>query len=213
MVFTVIELALLRFTSWSPGSHLLGIRLVPARTHESFVDRIWEGRVPFVARRLKERESWLRIAAGTLMLNEASKSLIRWTMWTPPVPLFGHQTTETMGAVVAMGGGVIEALIAVSLLGVSVRAALIGIPYYALQLVSAVWSWSLWSDWAGEMMVRRRAYQNLPVRPGEVDMVQSFAAILTVGGALLMLVILALTIPRLLRGARTTIEPNAPAVL
>jgi len=201
LAFAIVELALLRFAAWSPGCVLLGVRLVPGRGYGSAADRIWEGHMPYVSRQLKLRESWFTLALGTWILNDATKSLIRWAMWNPPMPVFGYSTDEITGAIVSVAGGAIETAIAFELFRVSVRAVAIGIPYYAVHLVSAATSWRLWEAWAGEMVVRRRAYQGLPIRVGEVEQVQASAALLAVGAGVTMIVLLLIVLPRLRRRA------------
>jgi hypothetical protein len=42
----------------------------------------------------------------------------------------------------------------------------------AFQLASLVSSWRLWDEFGREMVTRRRAFQGLPVRDGEVDLLQ-----------------------------------------
>lgn len=201
LAYAIVELILLRFISWSPGCSLLGVRLVEARTYGSGADRIWKGRLPFVSRELKSRESWLTLALGTLILNGAMKSLIRWAMWNPPMPMFGHPTDELTGAIVWIASGAIETAVAIALFRVDVRGVIIGIPYHAAHLVSAVAGWRLWGAWAEEMVVRRRAYQGLPVRAGEIEMVRAIAAVLTVGTLVVMIALLLAVLPRLRRRA------------
>jgi hypothetical protein len=195
--YALVELSLLRFAAWSPGCAVLGIRLVPVRGHGSAADRIWEGHVPYVSRVLKQRESWLTLVLGTWILNDAAKSFVRWAMWNPPLPVFGYQTDEITGAVVWMASGAIEALVAFALFRMDVRAVWMGVPYYAAHLASAAASWPLWAAWAGEMVVRRRAYQGLPVRAAEVEQAQAVAPFLVVGTAAAMIVLLLVALPRL----------------
>jgi hypothetical protein len=199
LAYAGVELALFRIVAWSPGLALLGMRLVDVRAQGGGIDRIWQGHLPYVARAVKERESWFTLALGTWILNDASKSFIRWAMWTPPIPVFGHETDHVSGALVSIGSGALEALIAVALFRMNIRAVMIGIPYYGVQLASAVTSWTLWAAWAGEMVVRRRAYQGLSLRTGEVEQARDTGAMIAVGGVIVMIALLAAAIPRLRR--------------
>ena len=42
---------------------------------------------------------------GVWMVTEGSKSLVRWTMWTPPYPEFGIETSEAAAALSVARGG------------------------------------------------------------------------------------------------------------
>ncbi len=58
--------------------------------------------------------------------------------------------------------------------------------------MSAAVSWDLWDDWAARYVVARRAYEGLPVRPGEIESLQSMSPELVIigmafNGALILL--------------------------
>jgi hypothetical protein len=65
------------------------------------------------------------------------------------------------------------------------------------------------------MIVRRRAYQGLPVRAGQIEMVRAIAAVLTVGTLVVMIALLLVVLPRLRRRAglpRAGADGGAPMV-
>lgn len=205
VVFSILEVMLLRLGTWSPGAQLLGIRFVPVREHAAPIDRLWQGHVPHVSRRIKERESWYTLLLATWTLNEGCKSLIRWTLWNPPVPFFGQPTDEIVSTIIFLVSGICEILIAVWLYRVDIRAVVFGIPYNLIQLVSAALSWDLWDAWVAEMIVRRREFQGIPVREGEIESMQSLTPELVVAAGAIGIVLLLIAVPRL-RGTATQLH-------
>ena len=182
LAFAIVELIVLNRTSLSPGAALLGIRFVAARSGQSRVDALWQNRIPFVDRDLLASESWFSILVGVWLLLDATKALVRWTMYSPPLPLFGIQTAGIGGALTSMIIGAIEAYIACLVLRVRPRALVLGAPFYGLLAVSAAVSWNLWDDWAARYVVARRAYEGLPVKPGEIESLQSMSPELVIAG-------------------------------
>jgi len=65
-------------------------------------------------------------------------------------------------------------LAAYFLFKLSMRAFLISLPYLSITLVSTLLSWNMWDLYIAEMVVRKRAYQGLPVRE---EMIKWFQAI------------------------------------
>lgn len=190
--FAIVELFVLNRTSLSPGAHLLGIRFVTANSRSSGIDILWRNRVPFVDRNLQKSESWFSILVGLFLLYDATKALVRWTMYSPPLPLFGIQTAGLGGVLTSVTIGAVETLIACLVLRMRPGALMLGAPFYGLLAVSAAVSWNLWDDWAARYVVARRAYEGLPVRPGEIESLQSMSPELVIigmafNGALILL--------------------------
>jgi hypothetical protein len=85
--FAVLE-ALLYSVSGSPGQYFLSM-------NKSKVTISVPGAPPenkellSIEPRIARHESWLTMILGVLFVLEGSKQLVRWTMWTPPLPLFG----------------------------------------------------------------------------------------------------------------------------
>ncbi len=183
LAFASIELMVLNRTSLSPGARLVGIRFVAAKRGY---------RVPFVDRDLQKAESWFSILVGLWLLLDASKALVRWTMFSPPLPLFGIQTAGLGGVLTNLAIGIGETYVACLVLRMRPRALMFGAPFYGFLAVSAAVSWNLWDDWAARYVVARRAYEGLPVRPGEIESLQSMSPELVIiamvfNGSLLLL--------------------------
>lgn len=192
LAFAIVELIVLSQAPGSPGARLLGLRFIAAKSGQSRVDVLWRNRIPFVDRDLHRRESWFSILVGLWLLLDASKALTRWTMYSPPLPLFGIQTSGLGGALTSLTIGAIEVYIACLVLRMRPRALVLGAPFYGLLAVSAAVSWNLWDNWAARYVVARRAYEGLPVRPGEIESLQSMSPELVIigmafNGALLLL--------------------------
>jgi hypothetical protein len=175
LVFAIVELIVLQRASLSPGANLLGIRFVDAKSGRTGVDRLWSNRIPFVDIHLQRAESWFSLSAGTFLLLDATKTLVRWTMYSPPLPLFGIQTEGLGGALTNIGIGAGEVYAACLVLRVHRRALSFGIPFYAFLALSAAVSWDLWDAWAERYVIARRAYEGRAVRPGEIESLQSMA--------------------------------------
>jgi len=197
IVFGLLEGLLFRLRAWSPGAQILGIRFVPLRDHASPIDQLWQGLVPYVSNELQERESWYTLALGVWFLNEGCKSLVRWTMWNPPVPFFGSPTDEVSSAIIYLVSGGFELFMGFQLCRVELRAAFVGVPYLIVQATSALVSWQLWDDWVAEMITRRRDFQGIPVREGEIEQMQAVTPEFVIAAGALSIVLLLIAIPRL----------------
>ena len=116
---------------------------------------------------------WLPTVAGVLLLLEGTKGLVRWTMWTPPVPLFGMQVSAEAWPWVAMTFGAIECVLAYLFFRMRPAALYAGVAYFVTVIISTVMSWPLWDAWAALNTTRRRAYQGMPLREGEIEQMQA----------------------------------------
>ena len=156
----------LRWVAWAlklvmPGQWALGIH---------------GGQVATVEPPILERERWWTVLAGTLLVLEGSKNVVRWTQGLPVEPLLGLASPEWLAttAITILGG----LNIAAGLLVLRTRSAgaAIGIAVLGVEVVAAIIHREDFRQWAGEAVVARRALQGLPVREGEVEMMQSLTA-------------------------------------
>ncbi len=117
-----------------------------------------------------------RQLAGTLLVLEGSKNVVRWTQGLPVEPLLGLASPEWIAtrAITILGG----LNVAAGLLVLRTRSAgaAIGIAVLGAEVVAAIIHREDFRQWAGEAVVARRALQGLPVREGEVEMMQSLTA-------------------------------------
>ena len=173
MSFISLELVFCRIDMPSPGTHLLSIRMVKVRVHDSRLSRILNNRLPMVDCRIKTGESWLTMILAVLLLNNGVKGLVRWTMWTPPIPLFGMEFSDTVAYSAMAGMGAAECLLAYLVFQLRPSALFFGPGYFILQLASTLTSWALWDPWITEYTLRRRDFQGLPIRDGEIEFLQN----------------------------------------
>ena len=156
----------LRWVAWAlklvmPGQWALGIH---------------GGQVATVEPPILERERWWTVLAGTLLVLEGSKNVVRWTQGLPVEPLLGLASPEWLAttAITILGG----LNIAAGLLVLRTRSAgaAFGIAVLGAEVVAAIIHREDFRQWAGEAVIARRALQGLPVREGEVEMMQSLTA-------------------------------------
>jgi hypothetical protein len=173
--FTLAEVLLYKIARWNPGNYLLSIRYLDVRTVTGANFVLPGRRVAVVDARIKDSESWLTILVAVLFINEGLKSFVRWSMWTPPVPLFGFETNAVTSALSLIAVGAVECYIAFLIFKLRRPAFVAGVLYIGVSLASTVLSWRLWDPWVEEMVLRRRDYMGMAVRPGEVEFMQKIA--------------------------------------
>ena len=189
IAFSILELVLHKFIQWSPGKWLLSIR-------GNEIDP-----------EIKARENAFTLFVAVVVLLEGTKGLVRWAMSTPPSPMFGSVLTAEAWPFVAMTFGAIECVIAYLLFRTRPIALAIAVPYYLFILVSVIMSWDLWDAWTAESVRRRRAFQGIPVREGEIAQMQALTPGIVIGGVAFYLVMV--TIAGIILWRRSSIRRNA----
>jgi hypothetical protein len=197
-LFLVVEFLLLKNLRWSPGSTMLSIRFDEPERIEPEGEG-WSGlwdRPASVDGWIKSHESWLTLLLGVFLVNAGTKELVRWTMWQPPMPFFGFETTVHVSSVIAVSIGLVEIFLAWAVFRLRFVAVSIGVAYSLLNLISVVMSWDLWDAWVAEYVARRRAFQQLPIRENEIEQMQAITPEgVVVVLALLLVLFLILIVP------------------
>ena len=178
--FLILEALLLRLVRWSPGNQLLGIRL---RLSDEFLTSKQESFLSgalVVDPRLLRSEAWWTILFGVLAILNGVKTAVRWTMFTPPAPEFGIQLSPEASVVVYVVSGSLHCLVGAAALQMRWYVLPLSVGYYGLSSVSAFLSRDLWPAWIEAYTHARRSYQGMPVRPGEVEMLQSIAPMIAI---------------------------------
>ncbi len=170
-LFPFLEFILLRSLRRSPGYWALGIRSIPPPSSEAGI---------VVDPDALQSERWWTLLLGMLLILEGTKTAVRWVLWHPPVPFMGIQLSATWSAAVSVVSGVFLCGIGFFLLRRRAEAALFGVALYAISLVSGLLSYDLMGSWAAADVIARRDYQGLPVREGEVELMQSLAPAIVV---------------------------------
>jgi hypothetical protein len=156
--------------------------------------------IEFLAHKIIDRSpgKWLMRAphqhpfvvfVGIFIMLEGTKTLVRWSMWTPPTPFFGGIVSAEMWPWFSITHGIVECVIAGLFLRGHLASGPASIAYFGTTIGSVLTSWDLWDAWVAEMIVRRRAYQGLPVREGEIARMQAATPEMVIGGMILFLVL------------------------
>jgi hypothetical protein len=170
-IFAALEAMLLAVVKWSPGEYFLSV-FYGRRPYEPIEPEGTAPRGALVDPRVWSRETVLTVLLGVFLVVEGGKSFVRWTMWSPPQPFFGTQLSPQAGAVLAMAEGFLYVTVGALVLRLHPLAPAAVIGLNASQLANTIVSWRLWDEFASEMVLRRREYQGLPVREGEVELAQ-----------------------------------------
>jgi hypothetical protein len=173
IIFGLFELSVYRFKVPSPGFQFLSIKKFEYQGSDHN-GQLKKGKIALVDSWIKSNEFWFSMIAAVIFLNTGAKSAVRWMMWNPPIPFFGIEIGDVASAGVYSIMGAAEIAVGYFLLKLRPKAFLIGLPYVTLNLISTIQSWNLWDPFVAELVVRRRAYQGLPVREGTVELFQAF---------------------------------------
>ena len=208
LAFLAIEYLLLARLRWSPGLHLLSIRFLDLRDDMAAAAglpfAIWKKLTSVsVNAWVKTHESWFTLLMGVWMVNEGSKSLVRWTMWVPPYPEFGFEMSASVSAVLSVARGGIEIFLAWAILRLRFFAVPVAIAHFTVGLVSMWMSWHLWDSWVVEYVTRRRAFQGLPVGESEIEWMQAITPQWQLAFIGIMIVLILLLAIPILRSRRT----------
>ena len=117
-------------------------------------------------------ESWLTILLGILFILDGSKECVRWTMWAPATPYFGLGPDFVTSTIISVIFGVVYIYIGCLILKLKKSGFITGIGTLIIYIVSIVLSWKYWDDFVTRYVMQRRAFQNLPVRDGEIEMMK-----------------------------------------
>jgi len=172
IIFLILRSVLGRFVV-SPGSALLSI------------DGAGD-----VDRETLERESWLTLLLGVVILLSGTKQLVRWTQIEAVWPYFGFAPNPLEHVMISIVLGLLSIFAGCLILKLRRAGQLLGIFLSAVYLGSTVMSWQLWDDLVVQQIYARRAVQRLPVRAGEVEFMQALFPEALVVLAVLMIVLL-----------------------
>ena len=190
IVLSIYEAILYHMTD-SPGFRLLSMKKAGHSTHPA-------GQFPVAADTLLVdpqvyfHEHWQTILIGLLFVAEGSKQMVRWAMWIPPLPLFGIATNGTTFAAYSMILGSLLMFTGYMFLRLKPLGFWLGTGIAALMALSTTMSWNQWDGIARDLLVRRRSFQGLPVRSGEVEFLQAILPEALIAFLLLTIVLMVL---------------------
>ncbi len=183
VLFGVLELLLLGLVRWSPGLFALGIARAPLADPETGARlSVWA-----VDPAVKAAERWWTMLLGVFAVLDGAKAAVRWALRHPPLPFFGQELPEPVADGLSAAVGAAECAVGLLLLRAWPAAGLASAALYAGVLLSSALSLSQLRAWAAAEVIARRAYQGLPVRAGEVEIMQQAAPLLFVAAPVLLI--------------------------
>ncbi|MDX6804658.1 hypothetical protein [Terrihabitans rhizophilus] len=119
------------------------------------------------------RRTWPNLLLGTLLILEGTKNLVRWTELEAVLPVYGLVDTSPLKILLLLAIGSLSIAAGILLLrftrlGLALAAAMI-----VVDLGSIIVGWPLFSDAIAKVTIARRELQGLPVRPGEIEFMQT----------------------------------------
>jgi hypothetical protein len=157
-IFASLE-AVVWLMQWaSPGRWALGIVTEPVFGQES---------------KIRDREAWWTAAAGTLLILEGSKNLVRWTQGLPVEPLLGSASPEWLAVLAKSALGALNVLAGLLVLRTNWTGAIVGVAVLAVELFASLVYRAEFQEWAARAVVARRELQGIPVRDGEIQFMQT----------------------------------------
>jgi hypothetical protein len=119
------------------------------------------------------RENWLTILMGVLLILEGTKQLVRWTQMFVSHPIFGFFPDDTAQIIIRVLLGASSILAGYWFLRLNIKGFYLAVSVAIVNIVSDALSWSLWDPVVEKMVLARRELQGLPVRDGEIEFMQS----------------------------------------
>ena len=160
---TLAVFGILRAAAWAlkramPGQWALGIDSGPA---------------PIVAPHVLARERWWTMTAAALLVLEGSKNAVRWTQGLPVEPLLGLAAPQWMATMAITIFGGLNILAGLLIFRTRPLGAAIGTGVLGVEALAAIVHRADFHEWASQAVLARRSLQGLPVREGEVAMMQA----------------------------------------
>ena len=193
-VVSVLDLALLGRHDWSPGRRALGIvRQSPA---PGAADAPPHRRPLVVDPRLLAAERWWTVLLGVYLVLDGTKLLMRWTLWSRPMPFLGMALDAPTSAVFQVMLGIVGCVVGVGVLRLRARVVVVGVVLMGLVMLSTIASWSLLPEWITHEVAARREVTGRVGRPGEVEFMKALVPVGTVVASVLTMAWLGLVLRR-----------------
>lgn len=120
-----------------------------------------------------ERENWLTILLGILLILEGTKQLVRWMQMFVPQPIFGIFADDTTQIIIHVVLGISSILAGYWFLKLNIKGFYLAVSLAVINIISDALSWNLWDPVVEKMVVARRELQGIPIRDGEVEFMQA----------------------------------------
>ncbi len=119
------------------------------------------------------RETWLTMLLGVLLILEGTKQLVRWTQLFVSQPVFGFFPDDTTQIILHISLGIASILAAYWFFKLNIKGFYLAISVAVVNITSDALSWNLWDPVVEKMVLTRKELQGLPVREGEIEFMQS----------------------------------------
>jgi len=149
-----------------------------------------------VSLNILRRENWLTIFLGVLFILEGTKHIVRWTQTLVSQPWFGFFPNEAAQIAIHIVYGLLSVLAGYWFLKLNIKGFILGVGLALLGLISYLLSWKLWDPVVEQMVLKRKEVQGLPVRDGDVEMMQALMPEGIVLATMAMLVAMLVTYSR-----------------
>ncbi len=142
------------------------------------------------------RENWLTILLGVLLVLEGTKQLVRWMQTFVAQPAFGFFPDESTQIIIHLVFGCLLVVAGYWFLKLDIRGLMVGMVVGLLSITSDLLSWELWGPVVEQMVITRREVQGLPVREGEIEIMQSLMPLGSVIAVVVVVVAMAFSYRR-----------------
>ena len=132
---------------------------------------------------------WVSLLMGGFAFLEATKHLVRWTQMDRPMPFFGVIPEGTQQIIHDLGWAVVFLLIAILVLKLHATGKALGITSSLLMIASAWVSWDVLPLAIERQTIARRAAQGIPVRPDEIEFMQTLVPAFLIVGPIMMILL------------------------
>ena len=134
---------------------------------------------------------WPNLVLGTFLILDGLKMMIRWSQLDVVIPVFGMIDTTALKVIILIAMGIFSFVAGAMVLAFMPRARLAAAGSLALSALSLAASWPVLGEAIAQVQVARRQAQGLPLREGEIEVVQSLLPAVS-AGILAMAIILLL---------------------
>lgn len=129
---------------------------------------------------------WPNLALGTLLILDGLKQMVRWSQLDAVIPVFGMVETTPVKAALLVAMGALYVAAGAMILRFARNAKAAAITALAVSAASLGLSWSVLPEAIARVQTARRAAQGLPIREGEIEMMQTMLPWIGVGGLALV---------------------------
>jgi len=190
LFFAALEFVLLDRVQWTPGFWALGIDAHRTSAVPAPEDPGMEKPRYHVDPRILASERWWTVLFGVFAVLSGVQGMTRWTMWSNPIPPIGIDVPWPASVVLTIAVGAAEVAVGICVLRLMAPALPLGVAVYGLQAVVLMLAWPAIPEWAEQQQMARRAYQGLPVRPGELENMRAMAQPMAAGGIAVVSVVM-----------------------